>query len=99
MSSLIGSDGETKTWDRQNLIRYDALVDILQQILRVEPHPTPENTYGSLVCVGGVAQAAREIMDYLEERAIEENRKNGVHNRQGPPIQNEHNQGQNGSRV
>ena len=72
MSSSIGSDGKVKTWEKQNLIRYDTLVDIMQQMLSVAPHPVPENTYGSLVCVGGVAEAAAEIMDYLEIRVAEE---------------------------
>ena len=82
MSSSIGADGEERVWEKQTLIRYEVLVDILQQTLKIEPHPVPVNTYGSLVCVSGVAEAAAEIMDYLEMRAADkasEEIRNGLH--------------------
>ena len=72
MSSSIGSGGEVKTWDKQNLIRYDALVDILKQKLKIVQHTIPENTYGNLVCIGGLAEAASGIMNYLEIRAADQ---------------------------
>lgn len=70
-------------WKEQNLIKRDDLVDFLRQNMRIEPVELPENTFGSLYCVGGVARAADAIMDYLEARAIEMKQKgiypDGVH--------------------
>ena len=75
MSEFIGQG--SKRWTAQTLIRHEDLVDIIQQNVRVAEHPIPENTYGNLVCVDGVVDAAEVIMDYLEERAIDQKRRSG----------------------
>ena len=67
--------GKIANWKEQTLIRRGDVSDILQQHLKIAPHPIPDGTVGALYCVDGIGAAAIAIMDYLEERAMLEKQK------------------------
>lgn len=79
--SAVGKRGKIAKWGSQNLIKRGDLVDILIQHLKIAKHPPPEGMYGDLYCIDGIAEAAIDIMNYLETRAVElkkmEDKKNG----------------------
>jgi len=57
-------------WKNRELIRHAEIMDILQDCLEVADHPIPKHTVGQLYVVGGISEAASEILQVLILRTV-----------------------------
>lgn len=62
-------------WKAQDLLRREDILNILTSILKVSSHPLPQGMGGQLFCVDGIAGCCDAIMDLMETRALNKQKK------------------------
>ena len=68
----------SRGWVAQDLINREDIVGVLRNRLSVVAQKVPEGMAGNLYCVGGISDAADDIMDILELRALDKIKKGVV---------------------